>query len=94
MAVLVAFALVAIAPTVVKAAAAVLGVPGLLDTLRSGRPFQQSTARADGPGDDAARHRLQYPLMAGGQLVGLMSLSRRAAGPFDEAELHAAAQLG
>jgi signal transduction histidine kinase len=69
------------------------GVPGLLDTLRSGRPFQQSTPGAGGPGEDTARHRLQYPLMAAGQLVGLMSLSRRTAGPFDEAELHALQQL-
>ncbi|TMC08571.1 MAG: GAF domain-containing sensor histidine kinase [Chloroflexi bacterium] len=66
------------------------GVPGLLDTLRAGHAFQQSTG-AEGTG--AARHVLQCPLLAGGELVGVMALSRGAAGPFDRGELEALQQL-
>ncbi|HEY7199028.1 MAG TPA: GAF domain-containing protein [Candidatus Dormibacteraeota bacterium] len=65
------------------------GVPGLLETLSAGQPFLHSSPA----GDAAARHLLQYPLMAGGQLVGVMTLSRGAAGPFDDGELHALQQL-
>ncbi|HXM58641.1 MAG TPA: ATP-binding protein, partial [Candidatus Dormibacteraeota bacterium] len=67
------------------------GAPGLLDALRRGEPFQH--AAGAGETGDAQRHGLQYPLMAGGELVGVMSLSRAEAGPFDEAELHGLQQL-
>jgi len=69
------------------------GLPGLLDTLRAGRPFQYSTAVGEGSAEAARRHGLQHPLMAGGELVGVMTLSREADRPFDDAELHALQQL-
>jgi signal transduction histidine kinase len=67
-----------------------VGVPGLLETLRSGRHLQHSTRGTDGA---PARHSLQYPLMAGGELVGVMTLSRTAEEPFGEAQLRGLQQL-
>jgi signal transduction histidine kinase len=66
------------------------GVPGLLETLRSGDNFQHSTTDVGGA---LTRHGLQCPLMAGGELVGVMALSREAGGPFDDAELLSLPQL-
>jgi signal transduction histidine kinase len=66
------------------------GVSGLLDRLRAGEPIQQTTAAA---GDSPARHWLQCPLLAGGELVGVMNLSRGGDEPFGEADLHGLQQL-
>jgi signal transduction histidine kinase len=66
------------------------GVADLLETLRGGDPIQHTSTPA---GDTPQRHGLQYPLMAGGELVGVMNLSRERGGPFDDTELHALQQL-
>lgn len=70
------------------------GVPDLLDRLRAGQAVRQSVPALQAEGEAArpARHGLQCPLLAGGELVGVMSLSRTAE-PFDDAELRALQQL-